>query len=383
MKRSPDTFVFTAEFGQRLRVLRLKAGLTQTELARAMGRAGNGAANLVSRLEKGDERFPSFALIADFLRGCRAGFKDILDVLDLYTDLPTTQQKVFDEALKQIAESVPPKWQAQVTNYDLRFDLPKPAGRQLRPDLTKRLERARKLAAAARRRSQYGQFLKNRVSKAGSHLSEIDKTTLYNHGLEWFSILNDTRGRQRQTRDKRLSESEARFAKASRLPLPVIRHLQDAVKKRFGEMEMRGDLDWRPDLSLEEYETRLLAASRKPSRRQAERYELILKVEQYEAARKRAVEQVWKEIQAMLDKVGVPKERRPVYRRLVGTCCAAALNFEAGSAREKRQLDEYILEPRWIRLGLDTALAQKLAEVMLVRFRELAKSFPPDPRPKR
>jgi len=56
---------------------------------------------------------------------------------------------------------------------------------------------------------------------------------------------------------------------------------------------------------------------------------------------------------------------------------------EPGSAREKQQLDEYILEPRWIRLGLDTALAQKLTGVVLVRFRDLAKSFPPDPRPRR
>jgi len=37
----------------------------------------------------------------------------------------------------------------------------------------------------------------------------------------------------------------------------------------------------------------------------------------------------------------------------------------------------------WIRLGLDTALAQKLAGIALARLRELAQSFPPDPRPKR
>jgi hypothetical protein len=79
----------------------------------------------------------------------------------------------------------------------------------------------------------------------------------------------------------------------------------------------------------------------------------------------------------------VPKERRTVYRRLAGVCCTAALNSEPGSERERRQVDEYILEPQWIRLGLDTALAQKLAGIMLVRFGELAKSLPPDPRPRR
>ncbi len=85
----------------------------------------------------------------------------------------------------------------------------------------------------------------------------------------------------------------------------------------------------------------------------------------------------------MLDEAAVPKERRTVYRRLAGVCCTAALNSEPGSERERRQVDEYILEPQWIRLGLDTALAQKLAGIMLARFRELAESLPPDPRPRR
>jgi hypothetical protein len=55
----------------------------------------------------------------------------------------------------------------------------------------------------------------------------------------------------------------------------------------------------------------------------------------------------------------------------------------SGGANESRRAEEYILEPRWIGLGLDTALAQKLAAIALARFRDLAKSFPPDPRPKR
>ena len=62
MKRSSDSFIFTAELGQRLRDLRLKAGLTQLELARVMGRAGKKAGNLVGRLERGEERYPSFSM---------------------------------------------------------------------------------------------------------------------------------------------------------------------------------------------------------------------------------------------------------------------------------------------------------------------------------
>jgi transcriptional regulator with XRE-family HTH domain len=76
MKRPADTFVLTPELGERLRGLRLKAGLTQMELTRAMGRVGKKAGNLVGRIERGDGRYPSLGLVADSLRGCRAGFRD-------------------------------------------------------------------------------------------------------------------------------------------------------------------------------------------------------------------------------------------------------------------------------------------------------------------
>ena len=114
-RRPSDAFSFPPELGKRLRDLRLQAGLTQSELAQAMGRTGKGRACIVSRMEKGKVRYPSLGLIADFLRACRAGFSDIADVLDLYTDLPTTQQQVYGRALVKVAESVPEKWQSQVT----------------------------------------------------------------------------------------------------------------------------------------------------------------------------------------------------------------------------------------------------------------------------
>ena len=387
MKRSSDTFILTPEFGARLRDLRLKAGLTQLELARAMGRAGKSAGNLVSRLERGDERYPSLGLVADFLRGCRAGFKNVLDILDLYTELPTTQQKVFNRALAKVAASVPQKWQSQVEHYDRHFEHPKaaprPGAEQPMPDRTARLERARKLAAAARRRYLYGQFLKDAINEAGIEPVMVVRKPLFDHGLEWFRILFETRRSRTETREQRLARSEAEFVKASRMAVPVILSIQDAVRRRFAELEASGDLDWLPDLSLDEYEASLLTPARRRSLKQEQREAFLRKFSEYETARKAAVEQVWAEAQAVLDEAGVPKERRAIYRGVVGASCTAAMNFAPGSSEERRQLDEYILEPRWIRLGLDTALAQKLAGIALARLRELAESFPPDPRPKR
>jgi hypothetical protein len=210
-----------------------------------------------------------------------------------------------------------------------------------------------------------------------------DRTYLFNHGLQWFAILYATRRSRVATREKRLAASEARFAEASGLPLPEIRYVQDKVKEHFGEMERKGDLDWLPALTLDEYESSLLKPASRRELREGQRREFSRSIEEYEVARRAAVERVWQEVQPVLDEAGVPRERRTVYRRLVGVCFTAATSFEPGSVGERKQLDEYILEPQWIGLGLDTALAQKLAALMLASFRELAESLPPDPRPKR
>ena len=123
--------------------------------------------------------------------------------------------------------------------------------------------------------------------------------------------------------------------------------------------------------------------TRKRELKREQHDEFVRKLGVYETARKAAVEQVWNEVQPMLDEANVPKERRPVYRMAVASFCHVAGQTEPGSAGESRQVQEYATELRSIQLGLDTALAQKLAAIVLVRFRDLAKSFPPDPRPKR
>jgi hypothetical protein len=269
----------------------------------------------------------------------------------------------------------------------MHFDHPKTKAKadvkQTIPDRLKRLERAREMAAAARRRNLYGQFLKYEVDKAGTMLPEVFKTMLFNHGLEWFGILYHTRRKRPEARERQLAASEERFTRGSGVPVPAIHHIQDAVRRHFPELEMRGDMDWLPVLGLDEYEAGLLAPTRKRELKREQHDEFVRKFGVYETARKAAVEQVWNEAQPMLDEANVSKERRPVYRMAVAWFCTVAGVTEPGSADESRQLQEYITEPRWIHLGLDTALAQKLAAIVLARFRDLAKSFPPDPRPKR
>ena len=68
MKRAQSSFEFSGDFGRRLRALRERAGLTQEQLARLMGRTGSGARAQISQLETGRPAHPTMALtgISDF-----------------------------------------------------------------------------------------------------------------------------------------------------------------------------------------------------------------------------------------------------------------------------------------------------------------------------
>ncbi len=67
-RRAGDRFRFKPQLGDRLRELRLKAGLTQQMLAVAMGSQCKGNHTVVSRLENGRMANPGIGFVADYLR---------------------------------------------------------------------------------------------------------------------------------------------------------------------------------------------------------------------------------------------------------------------------------------------------------------------------
>jgi transcriptional regulator with XRE-family HTH domain len=118
MKRSKETFKFTDELGARLRELRLKAGVTQQELAVLMGRQGKGNAFLISRFESGHIPYPSFGFVADYLRACKASFTDIADLLNSYTSQPTVIEQHGYKRVRSLAKKLPSSVAKAVENYD-------------------------------------------------------------------------------------------------------------------------------------------------------------------------------------------------------------------------------------------------------------------------
>ncbi|MEO0085175.1 MAG: helix-turn-helix transcriptional regulator [candidate division WOR-3 bacterium] len=69
------------ELGERLRKLRTRAGISQMELAEAMGFNPTHGYKYVLRLEKGLVPNPTLRTLAGFLRACGAGWNSIVDVL--------------------------------------------------------------------------------------------------------------------------------------------------------------------------------------------------------------------------------------------------------------------------------------------------------------
>ncbi len=107
--RAGDRFRFRPALGERLRELRLRAGLTQQMLAVAMGSQCKGNHRVVSRLENARMANPGIGLVADYLRACRASFADLRDVLDRYTARPTAVEIETSKLVAKVRDELPPE----------------------------------------------------------------------------------------------------------------------------------------------------------------------------------------------------------------------------------------------------------------------------------
>ncbi len=288
INRCEATFTCPVELGRRLRSLRRRAGLTQGELALLMGRTGQGSKSAVCRLERGQARYPSIGLLSDFLRGCRAGFSDITDVLDMYTAKPVVPEERAQYALMELVRYLPVPLQAAVVRYDVKTTLarsrpseprPKgdviPAGRRMMPwtePLEERLARLRNVAAGLARQELLERVLHKALGMRGMGTDIGTQHALARYGRRVFSVLSRTRGDDVK-RMKRLGATHGRVGKAGLSVEPAGR-VDDAVQALFFRMEQAGDLDRLPFVS--HAETR----SGKLRRRGVRRAESRLKQEQ-------------------------------------------------------------------------------------------------------
>ena len=173
MRRSKETFKFTPELGERLRQLRLRAEVTQQELAVLMGRQGKGNHRLVGMLERGKVPYPSLGFVADYLRACRASFTDILDLLNAYTMQPTVLEQRGYKRVRSLAKKLSWSVAGAVEKYDRHVVRAKLTTEPVR----KRLARVRAYARGQEAQRQLNRLVESEITAAG--LGSVSPAAVY------------------------------------------------------------------------------------------------------------------------------------------------------------------------------------------------------------
>jgi transcriptional regulator with XRE-family HTH domain len=256
MKRTSDSMKFDVELGKRLRELRLEAGLTQDALAVVMGRFGKRGGTQLGQLELGNVRQPSLAVVADYLRACRASFVDIAELLDGYTRRPVVYEAGVRAGIERAAQDLPPRAARQAIRYDIKHERPE-VGLVPDPDRTaQRLLRFRRSAAQAIQREEVDKVLLKAVNEAGVRPVLVTVEMLRNHGHKYFAALRRMRRATPDKRDAELAEIEEKAVVATGLPREAIQYIQAAVRREFDEMLTSGALDWLPAVTIDQLPAR-------------------------------------------------------------------------------------------------------------------------------
>lgn len=247
----PDTFRFPAALGQRLRGLRQKAGLSQDALARAMGREGRNAGSFVSRLEQGKRKFPTLALVADYLRACRAGFVDIRDILDAYTSQPRVHRVEVREAVEEFTAALGPGEGREVRDWVNRRmfetqagDRSKPGRRRQEVDAAARVLTLRRMYANRWRRQQLEDAMYQALVSEGRDVPVQDRAAACEHGRRVFAILLKCRGDEERRRRLVGKERETVCELDKRTRAGGLMEL--AAFGVYDRLEQSGRLDWLP-----------------------------------------------------------------------------------------------------------------------------------------
>ena len=225
MNRSKETFRVTPEMGARLRELRLKAGVTQQELAVLMGRQGKGNAYLISRFENGHVPYPSFGFVADYLRACRASFTDIADLLNAYTLQPTVIEQRGYKRVRSLASKLPLTVAKAVERYDHRVTRSKSKPEPVRA----RLRNVRAYARGQEAQRQLNRLVEAELSAAGIKPATVEAAWARVYARKLHRLLSRAGAADPEGLQRKLRQLEDWTAGVGIEALPVRATLRDRI----------------------------------------------------------------------------------------------------------------------------------------------------------
>ncbi len=249
---SKTTFTFGPELRARLRELRKRRGLTLRALALLMDRHGLGAHTQLAKLERGDVKFPSLNLIADYLRACSAGFEDLLDLLKPHTSQPPVLVQRGDAAVAEVLKSLPKaerramlRWEKATTEKREEKVAAEPEKKKPRVETDRqRVFRIVWSFIHANWNEVFEQKLYEAMLKLKNEVPRSERKHACNHARRFFGIL--TRYYKHEARRQGALVRVERRAKEDGFSDRVVAALRGAATQAHDELASSGRLDWQP-----------------------------------------------------------------------------------------------------------------------------------------
>ena len=369
--------LFWRQLGERLRGLRRRAGLSQSEVARLMGRRPGGVRARIARLEAGKNPNPKLRLLLDYLRSCRASASEIAGVLDAYTSRKPVIEEQAKQAVDKMAHNLPPKTAAEVSSYDAKTTVARRFEDKPVEEPKKRIERSQKFAAALLQRRKLEEVLYFTIKQLGEDGTGVRRKHLADFGRKLWGILNRTRSRDRDKRPELLEQARTKLSEQRVVSDAAL----DAIVRRITElhhsMELTGRLDELPAVAELLPESKTPAAPEKAEKR-LER-EWLAKLHEYQSAREAAITKVWEGVRSEALAAKVPVEELKLYSGMVRQACYIA-DHSVPATAEREALITTELE-RLATLHQPPDLARRLLDLAVETYSRLKPGLPPDPRP--
>jgi transcriptional regulator with XRE-family HTH domain len=231
------------EVGERLRLLRVRVGLSQEAVAVLLGLNPRTGKAQVSKMETGHyESGPGFVRLLDYLRACGAGIDSLLDILDRHTSQEPVSEARTSKAVLAAIVHMPERWQHRAFYYHVGL---KHKARLRVPNVVATVLRVRRVVARGRAES-WEQRLRRLFNDEFNALHLASSHTLAAHlrsyGRLVFAVLRRHRGTQSHWRRKALAGLDYWPLRYGLEPEPF-RRMKVAVMKLFEKLERAGALD--------------------------------------------------------------------------------------------------------------------------------------------
>ncbi len=316
-----------------LRQLRIRAGLTQQQIAEATGAGGAHGRKLIARLEAGHIQNPSVKLVLDYLCACKATSQDMAEFLDGYlgSTMPVPSRPIRGP----------------------RVPRPKPE------DLT--LLALRKEAAWWSLRKIVEGMLHRELNGLGAKPMSKERKTVAEYGRKVFRILYQTRQLRPALRERRLTRCRA-WAERKAVQADVIGYLCKAVTGLFEDMAVKGELDWLPPAEQARHLMLLSPRHRLETDYDLCRSEWLAQMSREHQAREEARKPVVEAALALLRSSGLIENRIANYRGIINAFLNVAETTQPGTAARERIMAEILRGHQ--QSYIDKSLLRRLAELV-------------------